>query len=243
MSEIDELTLAIWDNDIRAVKRLLKQRPERAREANERGVTPLMRAALSENRSVRVMQALLDAGADAKAATNDNSTVLHWTVGKMGDYRPGEPFIRLVKMLAEAGAPLEERQMWGWTPLMSAIMEGRPYEVGPLLEIGCNPNVFFPMHSMPLFTRGRSALSQAIAEPQSIKLLLVYGADAHALDLNGQTALEVALQVLEESKASTASFSEEILRLLPKPPEEMHADFLRKVMQSIRVLKKAVVST
>lgn len=222
MADTDELIDALWGGDIRRVKRLLKQRPERAREADEDGVTPLMHAVSSMERRLPCVRALLDAGADARAVARNNSTILHWAVGAMGDYYPGEPFSRLVEMLVEAGAPLEERQQWGWTPLMAAIIEHRPYEVGPLLEAGADPNVFFPLHSMPLFTRGRSALSQAMSRVENTKLLLAYGADVHACDLNGQTALEVALQVLEESEGE---------------------DFKRDVMQSVRVLKKAAAST
>lgn len=224
MAEVDELARAIWDDDIRAVKRLLQQRPERVHEASPSGVTPLMTAALSENRSARTVRVLLEAGADARAATSDNSTVLHFAVGVMAPGCWGRTPARVIGMLADAGAPLEERQQWGWTPLMAAIMEGTLAEIRAMLEAGADPNVFFPMHSMPEFIRGRSALSATLgAEVSQTKLLLAHGADLHARDRNGQTALEVALQVLEESRDAP--------------------DFCRKVMQSIRVLKKAAAST
>ncbi len=217
MSDIDELTRAIWDDDIRAVKRLLKQRPERALEASPTCVTPLMHAAKCDYRSVRIVQALLDAGANAKARTSNNNTLLHWTVDANSPGCWGKAPGRIIKMLADAGAPLEERQHYfGWTPLMLAVCHGTTPELRGLLDVGCDPNA--------LSTRtGCSVLSMTIADVKKTKLLLAHGADVHARDLHGQTALEVAHQVLEESRDSP--------------------DFCREVLQSVRVLKKAAAST
>jgi ankyrin repeat protein len=245
MSEIDDLMHAIWDDDIRTVRRLLQQKPERALEADEHGVTALMRAAASSERSVQVVQALLDAGADVKAKTSDNNTVLHFAMDTNSPGCAGVVPGRVIKLLADAGAPLEERNSWGWTPLLRGVVEGSFDELRGLLDVGCNPNVFFPMHTLPEFMRGCSALSGTVllSGAERTELLLTYGADPHARDLYGQTALEVALQVLEESETEIVSLSEETLSILPKPMSEMQADSRYERMESVRLIKKAMAAS
>jgi ankyrin repeat protein len=84
-------------------------------------------------------QALIEAGADVRARTTNAlaNQPLHAAVAG------GEPESRLacVQLLLQAGAPVNERQSGGFTPLMAAAQNGDGPVVDLLLTSGARPDL------------------------------------------------------------------------------------------------------
>ncbi len=89
------------------------------------GRTPLHRAALSGNEETTM--ALINAGANIKARSNDGWTPLHMATSE-------ETIMALIK----AGANIEARAVHGQTPLHGAAAYGNEETVVALLEAGAN---------------------------------------------------------------------------------------------------------
>jgi len=191
---------AAREGDIQTVQSMLGRDPSLVHISNERGLTPLMVAVSSMERNLQVVQILVQAGADVNAQTDDRVTALHMMVDVDGPAETGEVPSQLARVLVHAGANVEQRNRWGHTPLMSAVVGGTHHELQALIDVGANVNKLFPSQTYPTFNSGRTTLMAAVGDPMKVKLLLQAGASVSATDAHGQTAFEYARQCLTEAK-------------------------------------------
>jgi ankyrin repeat protein len=169
-----DLLAAVRGDSPQAVQAILAQAPELARAAEGSGWTPLMRAVARENRDSDMVKLLLDYGADVNAKTPEGYTPLHmfFSVYAQVDATATNT---IAQMLKDAGADLEARQHWDWTPLMAVAVEGGSLEFRALLKIGCDPYVRFTEKSLPAFTRGLSLAEVTLSNPIKVKALIDSG--------------------------------------------------------------------
>ena len=99
--------------------------------ANRYGVTPLYLACV--NGSAPMIAKLLDAGADANAATTEGETAL-MTVARTGN-------VEAAKVLLAHGADVNSKEQWRQqTPLMWAVAESHPEMAQELIAHGADVN-------------------------------------------------------------------------------------------------------
>ena len=124
----------------------------------------------------KAVVALLERGADARAAQPDGATALHWA-----SYRDA---VGLADLLIAAGADLDAANDYGVTPLALACENGSPHMVRRLLAAGADPNAARTTGETPLMTCARTG-GVAAAET-----LLAAGADPNSAESwREQTAL------------------------------------------------------
>ncbi|CAI8056119.1 Ankyrin-3 [Geodia barretti] len=92
--------------------------------------------------------ALLDQGADARAAEPDGTTALHWAARVAA--------AEVVEHLLAAGADPERANRYGITPLALAAESGEPAIVGALLAAGADPNTATPAGETVLMVAART---------------------------------------------------------------------------------------
>ena len=82
--------------------------------------------------------------------------------------RQGHP--ETVKILADAGAPVDERDNFGWTVLMRATLQGQAGSVKALIEAGADVNL--------KDQSGRTALTHALSggHEEAVEMLKKAGA-------------------------------------------------------------------
>ncbi len=121
-------------------------------------------------------QALLEAGADARAAEPDGTTALHWAAH--------EDDLATAARLIEAGAEADATTRYGIAPLALAATNGSAAMLGMLLEAGADPNRASGEGETPLMTAARSGVVPAV------EVLVRHGAEVDAVEgWRGQTAL------------------------------------------------------
>lgn len=157
-----------------AVQAILVRAPELARAADGSGWTPLMRAVARENRDSDIAKFLLDHGTDVNAKTPEGYTALHMFFSSYAQV-DATATNTIAQMLKDAGADLEARQHWDWTPLMAVAVQGGNLEFCALLRIGCDPHVRFTEKSLPAFTRGLSIAEVTLSKPIKVKALIDSG--------------------------------------------------------------------
>jgi ankyrin repeat protein len=200
-----ELFEAIEEGDRRAVRRLLAEDPRRATLADRAGSPPLLAAVSASARDPEVVEALLAVGADARVADRDGANALHYSISGNGRWADLEMTLRVFRALLKGGAKLEQRQGYGWTPLMAAIMEGLREDVEALLALGAKIEVDFPANALPAFTRGRTLLAESTTSPEKLELMLRAGADPNRRDAAGRLPIEVARDILAETSTDAKS--------------------------------------
>ena len=184
----------------------------------EAGDTALIVAAQRAG-GARVVEYLLDKGANFKTATNDGATALH-RAAECGD-------VDVLKLLVDKGADVDAQRknpFGGQSPLASAVVFGHGAAVRYLLSKGAKANIGDAGLSRAVFqgnveivkalleagvevkNRGNQAfpgfggfepiLALACfsynADPQIVRMLLDRGADPTAKSQQGQTPLELA---------------------------------------------------
>jgi len=195
----DQLLTAIDAADVGAVRGFLQRSPELVHITDRCGFTPLMRAANSPLRSVDVITAILNAGADVDVQSSEGYTALHCAIDV--ESRTSSEAFAIISTLIAAGASLGTRQNYGWTPLLCAVIRGRVDEAKCLLVLGADPNELVPDDSVPAFNAGRTVLMAALTSLKSdamLRPLLAAGADPLKLDAHGMNFFEYADKVKRE---------------------------------------------
>lgn len=211
MSTGARLYEAIDDADEAEVRRILKDHPELLEAPDDWGFTPLMRAVSCVSRSVPVIRAILEAGANVNRQTDEGYTALHCSIDVNGEANLNTE--EVIGLLVSAGADLKSRQHYGWTPLLRAVVEGTAAEVKVLLAAGADPNETMPYDTLPAINAGRTTLMAAVTSPEAeviVGALLRAGADAQRRDANGMDFFEYAEMVQRES--GPGEFAEEVRR-------------------------------
>lgn len=177
--------------DLKAVREIIGKGAD-PNEIHYTGLSALMLAIEREDQ--RVVKELLRAGADPdhKAVTPHAGQIsaLTWAVRSRN--------VELIEMLIEAGADVNPRAADGsLTPLMFAVMPGGEARVvNLLLSKGADVNGANP-------DNGYTVLMGAAEEagPEVVSALVKAGADLHAKNKFGQTALSIAVKHDREDNA------------------------------------------
>jgi hypothetical protein len=132
---------------------------------------------------------LMMQGADVNAAIGNGSTPLYYAAGNPNDS------LDIVKALIERGANVNAHGIGGFTPLHEACANGGPEIAAYLISKGADVNARekslgdTPLHVVA-FVAG---LKSRHNDPVKIaEMLLSHGADANALNHDGETPLDVA---------------------------------------------------
>ncbi len=175
--DVRPLHVAVAHGHLNIVRMLLSRGAAADRRAkDEMGYMPLHVAASTG--SQEIAETLLKSRCPVDARTGNGRTPLY--VAASAGLRP------MVDWLLQQGADLEKTVREGETLLMHAIAHRDVEAVSHLLAVGANPNPTVP--SKPLH---RVAIS---GQADMARLLLQNGADVDAVDGNGATPLQIALQ-------------------------------------------------
>jgi len=208
LSVQNRLIEAIDGGDLAVVSSVLKKSPALLASLDEYGFTPLLRAVASIERSPELIEAFIKLGADVKFQSEEGYTALHMLSDVNGGSGTGEVPGKIARLLVAAGADVEARQHWGWTPLMLAAVEGTPDELQALVDVSGNVNHRFPVDTLPEFLCGRTTLMATIGNAAKTQILIRAGADLAAQDTHGETALEYARQCLDEDAEDPISMTQ-----------------------------------
>ena len=187
--------------------------------------------------AARVVEYLLDKGANIKASTKDGATALH-RAAECGD-------VDMIRLLLEKGADINAQRKSGRVPLASAVVFGHGNAVRYLLSKGAKTNLGNMGLERAVF-QGNVEIVKALleagtevkksgnqvftglggpepilvlacfsynADPQIVKMLLDRGADPAAKSQQGRTPLELARE----------RGYEEVARLLVQAIDKQHA--------------------
>jgi ankyrin repeat protein len=135
MMNITPLPRAAWSGDVRLARRLLRDGAF-VDERSDSGLTPLMFAAKEGKASAARLFIEAGANLDARARSEPfrGMSPIHLAVTAVGC--SARAVVRIVRLLIECGANLNLRDSHGWSPLRSAMAEGRSRVVSLLLEAG-----------------------------------------------------------------------------------------------------------
>lgn len=160
---------------------------------------PLFRAA--ESGSAECVRLLLSAGADPKVRDSFKRTAMYYASSA-----------EVIRVLMQAGLPLEDADEYGWSPLDSACTDDESAlpRVRALIEAGANVNA--------THDQGYTVFMSAVGSsryPALLRVLVAAGADPHAVSQLGFNAFHAAIDVngeanAEESVIATLSYLKEL---------------------------------
>ncbi|MCJ1250247.1 hypothetical protein MMC30_007473 [Trapelia coarctata] len=181
------LHLAVW-KDNKAAIRLLLDKEADIQAQDKKGRTPLHLAAWGDHQVA--IRLLLDKGADIQAQDKEGRTPLHLAV-----CRDNKAAIRL---LLEKGADINVQDEAVGTPLHSAVSWNREAVTQLLLA---DPRTKVNATNK----EGWTALHLAAFDGYKdiVRLLLTHGADIEAREIEGRTALQLAMAGKEECMEKT----------------------------------------
>ena len=155
--------------------------------ANDNDFTVLMYAA-AFNSNPKVIETLIDKGANVNAKTNDGNTALIQAFLN--------PNPKVIETLIDAGADVKAKNNDGSTALMLAVMSNKPFDtIKMLIDEGADVNA--------KMNNGTTVLMFAVMgnnSPETIKMLIDEGADINAKGKDGFTALLFAALVSQDPK-------------------------------------------
>jgi ankyrin repeat protein len=194
--------------------RMLLDRNAKVDTRNNNGSTPLLEALNARRNNLEVVQLLLDYNADVQVHDNEGNTPLHSAAenGRLevsrillksnaevnsGNYHGSTPLLLaselghadVLQLLLDHDADLNIRDADGDSPLHCAAHRGRLEVARILLKLNVEVNSRNDMGLTPLH---RASMSWDKGSAGVVRLLLCCGADVQALNLNGETASEVA---------------------------------------------------
>ena len=176
--------------------------PGNVNAADDRGVTPLMRA--STHGQLKAVQELLAAGANVNAANVDGGTALFYASSNVPALHLAGDRLLLVQALLAAGASVNAATRDGWTALIMASSNGHFPVVERLIAAGANVNA--------ANVDGYTALMSASKHGHLhvVERLIAAGANVNAANVDGWTALMSAsknghLHVVERLIAAGAN--------------------------------------
>ena len=145
-------------------------------ECDALGVSPLIKAAMSNRRQAAAL--LLEAGGNANAKNTQGLTALHWAAFR--------GFPDIVELLLASGADPNIKGGPGVTPLMQAAMNGHAKVCSLLVAKGANIN--------EPDNEGLTALHKAASDGHAevVKILVAGGGDKAAKSTSGATPLALA---------------------------------------------------
>ncbi len=154
---------------------------------------PLFRAVKGDN--IECVRMLLDAGADPRQRDAPNRTAV-WEVQSDA----------VLRLLLAAGLTLEERDTYGWTPVMDAVhaqdgIDAALARVRALIACGANVNASKD--------RGYTVFMCAVGSgrhPLMLQTLIDAGADPHAVSELGYNAFHAAIDVDGENETVETTF-------------------------------------
>lgn len=162
--------------------------------------TPLMVAA---NRgALKLVNHLLSVGANINAQSEGGFTALMLAIigyNEMNRLRKlehdsSDPSMEVIKALIAAGADVNIATDGGNTAIQEAALQGNVAITKLLIEKGANVNAVNQWNETPLFICGLAKGSAEVAQ-----LLLDAGADKTMKDVDGKTAVDMALQNTNEA--------------------------------------------
>lgn len=147
---------------------------------------PLFRAAQASDGAC--LKVLLAAGANPHVRDNSKRTAMYYVNSA-----------EAVRLLMNAGLPLEDADEFGWSPLDNAVSDGIEAlpRIRALIEAGANLNA--------THDRGYTVFTLAVGSSgrhlDVLKLLIASGADPHAVSELGYNAFHAAIDVNFEANA------------------------------------------
>ena len=148
------------------------------------GVTPLHKAAASGR--LEIARILLELNAEVNTKDNNRSTPLHQAAQ---NYRGDFP--EVVQLLLDHHAEVSLHDSDGNTPLHCAAFRGHFKVVQILLRLNAEVNSLNNEGSTPLHQASEGVPNDG-GDPDTVRLLLVHGADIQVRNRSGQIASEVA---------------------------------------------------
>ena len=128
---LDKLMLAIEENDLVSIEKVVQKRPQLAQLRNAYGMSPLMYATLRGLHEI--VGYFLEIGADPHEISQDGRTPLMVAVLE-GD-------MSMLSLFLSAGAHVNVADRFGGSPLMYAVQVEKEEMVHALIERGADVNV------------------------------------------------------------------------------------------------------
>ncbi len=186
-------------------------------DTHDHGFTLFMGAVGSMERNRRVLEVLVEAGADPHAVSDYGHNAFHAAID-VGDVEANkEECVRsILSYLVELGVNIEQRNKSDKTPLALAISEGTSTEVRVLSEIGADVNAVGPRHiwvndqwklvSAPLVF---AAISEFIDPADKLEAMIHANVRLVVVDENGFSPIEHARSLLSNLETEKQSKSKQ----------------------------------